>query len=115
MQQREKSREESRKTIESLELKHRMELEQVSQFAAQKLKNDESHHSRIINSLRSENEKAVRELKQSNELLIAENKRLMESLNSLKETSLDTESKLTDKLERLERQYKENEYCRQIY
>ena len=51
--QREGVSEDNRRIVERLELKHRIELEQVSQFAAQKLKNDESYHSKTVNSLRA--------------------------------------------------------------
>ena len=39
----------------------------------------------------------------------------MESLNDLKQSSMETKNKLSEDLERTERQNKELEYCRQIY
>jgi hypothetical protein len=39
----------------------------------------------------------------------------MESLNDLKQSSMEAKNKLSEDLERTERQNKELEYCRQIY
>ena len=70
--------------LQQMETKHKLEIEKVSQLAAQSIAARESQSQRGYYSLKAETDKIIADVKGFNESLLNENKQLLSEISALK-------------------------------